>query len=138
MKRLGTAVITLTIVFNASMGITGSTPASSAMTLGVPSYPGWTVHRLDDETDSSGKTHVYQYQYYSNDKAAQIVGFYEERLHTKAAYMEATATYTVNTPDGAMVQITAPSDGVAHTDDKGNPTGKTWASLITIIRFQDQ
>ncbi len=138
MKRLGTAVITLTIVFNASMGVTGSTPASNATTLGVPSYPGWTVHRLDDKGDSSGKMHVYQYQYYSNDKAAQIVGFYEERLHTKAAFMEATATYTVNTPDGAMVQITAPSDGVAQTDDEGNPTGKTWASLITIIRFQDQ
>jgi hypothetical protein len=138
MKRLGTAVITLTILFNASAGITGSTPASNAMTLGVPSYPGWTVHRLDDETDASGKMHVYQYQYYSNDKAAQIVGFYEERLHAKAAFMEATATYTVNTPDGAMVQITAPSDGVAQTDDAGNPTGKTWASLITIIRFQNQ
>jgi hypothetical protein len=52
--------------------------------------------------------------------------------------MEATATYTVNTPDGAIVQIIAPADGVAQTDDAGNPTGKSWASLITIIRFQNQ
>jgi hypothetical protein len=138
MKHLGTAVITMSIVFNASMGITGSMPASNAMTLGVPTYPGWTVHRLDDKADSSGKTHLYQYQYYSNDKAPQIVDFYEERLSSKAAFMEATATYTVNTPDGAIIQITAPADGVAHTDDAGNLTGKTWATLITIIRFQNQ
>jgi hypothetical protein len=138
MKHLGTAVIMLSIVFNASIGITGSMPASNAMTLGVPSYPGWTVHRLDDQADSSGTTHIYQYQYYSNDKAPQIVGFYEERLNTKAVFMEATATYTVNTPDGAIVQIIAPADGVAQTDDAGNPTGKSWASLITIIRFQNQ
>lgn len=138
MKRLGAAVITLSIVFNASMGVAASGPASTPMTLGVPSYPDWTVHRLDDEVDSSGKTHVYQYQYYSNDPAPRIVGYYEERLKTKAAFMEATATYTVNAPDGAMIQITAPADGVAQTDDAGNPTGKTWAALITIIRFQDQ
>lgn len=138
MKHLGAAVITLSIVFNASLGIGESMPASNSMTLGVPSYPGWTVHRLDDKVDSSGKTHLYQYQYYSNDKAPQIVSFYEERLNTKAAFMEATATYTVNAPDGAMVQITAPADGVAQTDDAGNPTGTTWASLITIIRFQNQ
>lgn len=137
MKRLGTAVITLTILFNVSTGITGSMPASNAMTLGVPSYPDWTVHRLDDKGDASGKMHVYQYQYYSNDKAEQIVGFYEERLHTKAAFMEATSTYTVNTPDGAIVQITSPADGVAQTDDAGNATGNTWASLITIIRFEN-
>ncbi|MFZ5863902.1 MAG: hypothetical protein ACOYXR_13805 [Nitrospirota bacterium] len=138
MKFLSTAIITFGIVFNTSLGIAGSTPASNAMTLGVPSYPGWTVHRLDDKVDSSGKTHLYQYQYYSNDRAPQIVSFYEERLNTKAAFMEPTATYTVNTPDGAMVQITAPADGVAQTDDAGNPTGKTWAALITIIRFQGQ
>jgi hypothetical protein len=136
MRRLSSAVITLSIVFNASVGISAPMTASTTTTLGVPSYPGWTVHRLDDKEDSSGTTHLYQYQYYSDDTPAQIVGFYEERLHTKAAYMEATSTYTVNAPDGAMVQITAPMDGVAQTDDAGNPTGKTWASLITIIRFQ--
>ncbi len=138
MKRMSIVIITLNIVLNASLGVAGSTPASNSMTLGVPSYPGWIVHRLDDKVDSSGKTHLYQYQYYSNDQAPQIVGFYEERLNSKAAFMEATATYTVNTPDGAMVQITAPADGVAQTDDAGNPTGKSWAALITIIRFQNQ
>lgn len=138
MKHLSTAVLTLSIVLNANLGIAGSLPASNSMTLGVPSYPGWTVHRLDDKVDSSGRTHLYQYQYYSNDKAPQIVGFYEERLNTKASFMEATSTYTVNTPDGAMLQITAPADGVPQMDDAGNPTGKTWAALITIIRFQNE
>ncbi len=104
--------------------------------LGLPAYPGWTVHRLDDKADSSGKTHLYQYQYYSNDPAQKIVSFYEQHIGAAASFMEATSTYTVNAPDGAMIQITAPPDGIPQTNDEGQPTGKTWTSLITIIRFQ--
>jgi hypothetical protein len=33
-----------------------------------------------------------------------------------------------------MIQITAPPDGVPHTDASDATT--TWTSLITIIRFQ--
>ena len=52
--------------------------------------------------------------------------------------MKDTYTYTVNAPNGATIQITAPPDGVPQTDDADTPTGKTWTSLITIIRFQAQ
>ena len=136
MKRLGTVIIVLSIVLNASIGITASKRAAEPTTLGVPSYPGWTVHRLDDKADASGKMHLYQYQYYSDDPAQQIVSFYEQRVGATASFMEATSTYTVNAPDGAMVHITAPADGVAQTDDAGASTGKTWKALITIIRFK--
>ncbi len=107
-------------------------------TLGVPSYPGWAIHRLDDKADSSGKTHLYQYQYYSNDPAQKIVSFYEQRTGASASFVEGTSTYTVNAPNGTMIQITAPPAGAPQTDDADTPTGKTWASLITIIRFQAQ
>ena len=138
MKRLGIVVITLGIVLNASIGLTASKQDAEPTTLGVPSYPAWIVHRLDDRVDSSGKTHLYQYQYYSDDAAQEIVRFYEERIGATAVLMKETYTYTVNAPNGATIQITEPPDGVPQTDDEGNPTGKTRAALITIIRFQAQ
>ncbi|MBI3607269.1 MAG: hypothetical protein HY207_04805 [Nitrospirae bacterium] len=136
MKRLGIFIMTLGIVLNAGIGFTGSKRDAESSTLGVPSYPGWTVHRLDDKVDASGKMHVYQYQYYSDDPAQQIISFYEQHIGAKASYMAATSTHTVNAPDGAMIQITAPPDGVAQTDEAGASTGKTWKTLITIIRFK--
>ncbi len=136
MKRLVIVVTTLGIVLNASIGTTASQRATEPSTLGVPSYPGWTVHRLDDKVDASSKVHLYQYQYYSDDPAQQIVRFYEQHIGAAASFMEATSIYTVNAPDGATVQIMAPPDGVPQTNDDGQPTGKTWKSLITIIRFQ--
>lgn len=104
--------------------------------LGVPVYPSWTVHQLDDRLDTSGKVRLYQYQYVSNDAANAIVEFYERRTGTAASFAEVSSTYTINTPDGAMIQITAPPDGVPHEDAKGATT--TWTSLVTIIRFQPQ
>jgi hypothetical protein len=121
-----------------SLATAAPTERAQQTALGLPAYPGWTVHRLDDKADGSGKIHVYQYQYFSNDPAQKIVQFYEQRIGATASFMEATSTYTVNAPDGAMVQIMAPPDGVPQTDDEGASTGKTWASLITIIRFQTQ
>jgi hypothetical protein len=132
-------VIVLTgVVLTAATGLTASKPIAKPTTLGVPSYSGWTIQRLDDKADSSGATHVYQYQYYSDDSGKQIVGFYEQHLSAAASFMEPTHTYTINASDGAMIQITAPPDGVPQTDDDGRPTGRTWSSLITIIRFQAQ
>ena len=112
----------------------GSKGGATQTALGVPAYPGWTVHRMDDRVDTSGKTHLYQYQYVSNDPAKAIVDFYEQGTGTAASFENATSTYTINTPDGAIIQITAPPDGVPHTDASDATT--TWTSLITIIRFQ--
>jgi hypothetical protein len=138
MKRLVMAVTALGVVLFAGTGIAAPKSIAKQTTLGVPSYPGWTVHRLDDQADSSGATHVYQYQYYSDDSGKQIVRFYEQRVGATASFMEPTHTYSINTPDGAMIQITAPPDRVPETDNDGRPTGRTWTSLITIIRFQAQ
>lgn len=139
MKRLLPVItIILGIGLTAAAGIAASKSTAKQTTLGVPSYPGWTVHRLDDKADSSGKTHLYQYQYYSNDPAKEIVSFYERHISAPASFMKPTHTYTINAPDGAMIQITAPPDGVPQTDDDGRLTGKTWSSLITIIRFQER
>ncbi len=124
------------ILLSGRLATAAPTERAQQTALGVPAYPGWTVHRLDDKADSSGKTHLYQYQYYSNDSARKIVSFYEQHTGASASFMEATSTYTVNAPGGAMIQITAPPDGVPQTDDADTPTGKTWTSLITIIRFQ--
>ena len=128
----------LALLLGGSVATAAQKERAQQTTLGVPAYPGWAVHRLDDKADTSGKTRLYQYQYYSDDPAQQIVSFYEERIGAAASFMEATSTYTVNTPDGAMIQITAPPDGIPQTNDEGRPTGKTWTSLITIIRFQAQ
>jgi hypothetical protein len=136
MKRLAILIAAAGIVLNAAMGLAASKPTAKPTTLGVPSYPGWSVYRLDDKPDASGATHVYQYQYYSDDSAKQIVGFYERNLSAAASFMEPTYTYTINAPDGAMIQITAPPDGVPQLDDDGRATGRTWSSLITIIRFE--
>lgn len=105
-------------------------------TLGVPSYPGWTIHRLDDKADAPGATRLYQYQYYSNDAAQDIVRFYEERLSAGASFAEATHTHTINAPDGVIILITAPPDGVPQTTDDGVPTGTIWTALITILRSE--
>lgn len=138
MKRMALVIAVTGIVLNAATGLAASKPVAKPTTLGVPSYPGWRVHRLDDRADPSGATHVYQFQYYSDDSAERIVGFYEQHLGTAASFMEPTHTHTINAPDGAMIQVTAPPDGVPQLDDDGQPTGRTWSSLITIIRFQIQ
>lgn len=138
MKRLATVVTMLTIVLNAGPGAAASSVPTKGTTLGVPSYPGWAVHRLDDKADDEGKTHVYQYQYYSDDPAQKIVQFYEDRIGGEASFAEPTHTYTINASGGAVIQITAPPEGVPQIDGSGEPTGKTWKALITIIRFQAQ
>jgi hypothetical protein len=111
-------------------------PGAEQFVLGVAAYPGWMVHRMDDSLDTSGKVHLYQYQYVSKDPAKAIVTFYEQRSGAAASFASVTSTYTINTPDGAMIQITTPPDGVPHTDASGVTT--TWASLVTILRFQTQ
>lgn len=136
MKRLATIIAVTGIMLHPATGLAASQAVAKATTLGVPSYPGWKVHRLDDKADTSGKAHLYQYQYYSDDSAKDIVAFYEKHLSAVASFMKPTYTYTINAPDGAMIQVTAPPDGVPQVDDKGQPTGRMWSSLITIIRFQ--
>ncbi len=139
MKRLAVVITTIGVLLYAGTAMAASKPiAAKQTTLGVPSYPGWTIHRLDDKADQSGKTHLYQYQYYSNDQAKQIVKFYEQHIGATASFMEPTYTHTINAPDGAIIQITGPPDGVPQINDDGQPTGRTWSSLITIIRFQGQ
>ena len=128
----------LALLLGGSVATAAQKERAQQTTLGVPAYPGWAVHRLDDKMDSSGKTRLYQYQYYSDDPPQEIVRFYEERVAATAVFMKDTYTYTVIAPIGATIQITAPPDGVPQTDDAGAPTGKTWTSLITIIRFQAQ
>lgn len=122
------------------LGASGVRAASNEGTvqavLGVPAYPSWMVHRLDDQLDTSGKTRLYQYQYVSHDDAKAIVEFYERSTGATASLHPATSTYTINTPDGAIVQIIAPPDGVPHEDATGATT--TWTTLVTIIRFQAQ
>ncbi len=136
MKNWMVVLATVGIVLHAAAAITDAKPMAQRTTLGVPSYPGWTTYRLDDQADAWGQTRLYQYQYHSNDSGRQIVGFYEQHLNTTAAFTEPTHTYTINSPDGTMIQITAPPDGVPHVVDDGQPTGNTWTSLITIIRAQ--
>jgi len=138
MRHTIAIAVGLTVMLSAGTAAAAPKDGAEQTALGLPAYPGWTVHRLDDKADGSGKIHLYQYQYFSNDPAQKIVQFYEQRIGATASFMEATSTYTVNAPDGAMVQITAPPDGVSQPDDEGASTGKTWASLITIIRFQTQ
>ncbi len=138
MKYRMIVLATVGIAFHAVAAVTDAKPMAKRTTLGVPSYPGWTTHRLDDQADSSGTMRLYQYQYYSNDSGQQIVGFYEQHLNTTASFTEPTHTYTINAPDGALIQVTAPPDGVPHVGDYGQPTGNTFTSLITIIRFQTQ
>jgi hypothetical protein len=132
---IATIAAALGLLLAAAHGLAASKAAAKQTTLGVPSYPGWTVHRLDDKADSNGSTHLYQYQYYSNDSARDIVRFYEQHLATSASFVEGTHTHTINAPGGAMIQVTAPPDGVPQIDDNGEPTGTTWATLITILRF---
>lgn len=123
-------------LWTASHGIAASKPIAKRTTLGVPSYPGWTLHRLDDKADASGAAHLYQHQFYSNDAAQDIVIFYEKHLGADASFLEATHTHTINGPDGVMILITAPPDGVPQITDDGEPTGTVWTSLITILRSE--
>lgn len=138
MKRTILMLAGLTLLLSGSVATAAPKERAQQTTLGVPAYPGWAVHRLDDKVDVSGKTHLYQYQYYSDDTAQEIVRFYEQRVDATAVLMKDTYTYTVNAPNGTTIQITAPPDGVPQTNDEGAPTGRTWTSLITIIRFQAQ
>lgn len=124
------------LIFGASGAQAAPNEGAVQAVLGVPAYPSWMVHRMDDQLDTSGKTRLYQYQYVSHDDAKAIVEFYERSTGAAASLHPATSTYTINTPDGAIVQITAPPDGVPHEDATGATT--MWTTLVTIIRFQAQ
>lgn len=136
MRIIGAIVASFMLILSLQMAPAGAGERAVQAVLGVPAYPSWTVHRLDDRLDTSGKTRLYQYQYVSHDEAKAIVQFYEQRTGAEASFAEVSSTYTINTPDGAMIQITAPAEGVPHVDAAGTTT--MWASLVTIIRFQAQ
>jgi hypothetical protein len=83
--------------------------------LGVPVYPGWTVHRMDDRVDTSGKTHLYQYQYVSNDPAKAIVDFAGKAPAPRPSFERGLDVYDQHARRRDD-QITAPPDGVPHAD----------------------
>ena len=72
MKRTILMLAGIALLLGGGFATAAQKERTQQTTLGVPSYPGWVVHRMDDKADTSGKTHLYQYQYYSDDPAQKI------------------------------------------------------------------
>ena len=102
--------------------------------LGVSPYPDAVLRQADHRTDSGTSTEGTLYQWVSNDAPQAVIAFYEKSTGATASFMKMSSTYTLYTPQGTMINVVGPKEGIPELDTEGRPT-KTWKSLITIMRF---
>jgi len=102
--------------------------------LGVSPYPDAVLRQSDHRTDSGTSTEGTLYQWVSNDAPQAVIAFYEKSTGATASFMKMSSTYTLYTPQGTMINVVGPKEGIPELDTEGRPS-KTWKSLITIMRF---
>jgi hypothetical protein len=114
----------------------GAEPAPADLShLGVAPYPKAVLRQSDHRTDSGTATEGTLYQWVSNDSPQAVVAFYEKSTGASASFMKMSSTYTLYTPQGTMINVVGPKEGIPELDAEGHPA-KTWKSLITIMRFE--
>jgi hypothetical protein len=111
-------------------------PTSQSYDLSVPAYPGWILRQMDRKKDRTRHTEATLYQYVSDDPADKIVDFYEDATARQAVFSSVSATYTIYTADGTMINVLSPKEGVPQLDSASERIVRTWKSMVTIIRFQ--
>ena len=112
-----------------------SAPASAEFQhLGVALYPQAVLRQTDHRTDAGTSTEGTLYQWVSNDPPQAVVAFYEKSTGATASFMKMSSTYTLYTPQGTMINVVGPQEGIPELDADGRLT-KKWKSLITIMRF---
>ncbi|HET8761542.1 MAG TPA: hypothetical protein VFN94_10755 [Nitrospiria bacterium] len=102
--------------------------------LGVATYPNAVLRQSDHRVAAESATDGTLFQWVSNDAPQAVVAFYEKSTGATAAFMKMSSTYTLYTPQGTMINVVGPEDGIPEIDAGGRTT-KTWKSLITIMRF---
>jgi hypothetical protein len=102
--------------------------------LGVATYPDAVLRQADHRVAVESATDGTLFQWVSNDAPQAVVAFYEKSTGAKAVFMNMSSTYTLYTPQGTMINVVGPKDGIPEIDEDGKTT-KTWKSLITIMRF---
>ncbi len=102
--------------------------------LGVALYPDAVLRQSDHRIAAESATDGTLYQWVSNDAPQAVVAFYEKSTGATAVFMNMSSTYTLYTPQGTMINVVGPKEGIPELDADGRPA-KTWKSLITIMRF---
>jgi hypothetical protein len=102
--------------------------------LGVSPYPDAVLRQSDHRTDAGTSTEGTLYQWVSNDPPEAVVAFYEKSTGATASFMKMSSTYTLYTPQGTMINVVGPKEGIPELVAEGRQA-KTWKSLITIMRF---
>jgi hypothetical protein len=102
--------------------------------LGVKPYPDAVLRQTDHRTDAGTSTEGTLYQWVSNDPPEAVVAFYEKSTGATASFMKMSSTYTLYTPQGTMINVVGPKEGIPELVAEGRQA-KTWKSLITIMRF---
>lgn len=114
----------------------GAEPVSADIQhLGIDPYPNAILRQSDHRTDAGTSTEGTLYQWVSNDSPQTVVAFYEKSTGATASFMAMSSTYTLYTPQGTMINVVGPKEGIPELDAEGHPA-KTWKSLITIMRFE--
>jgi hypothetical protein len=102
--------------------------------LGVALYPNAVLRQSDHRIAAESATDGTLFQWVSNDSPQAVVAFYEESTGAHAAFVAMSSTYTLYTPQGTMINVVGPKEGIPELAADGRPA-KTWKSLITIMRF---
>jgi len=123
------------LFFQPSLGFSEGVPGQETV-LGAPVYPGWTLNRKDDLKDQNSGAHWFQNQYFSDDTAEKIVGFYEKETGKKGFLAPSTYTYAVTTADGVVINIMGPPQGIEQRDQTNTKVLKIWKTLISIIKVE--
>jgi hypothetical protein len=128
------AVIAL-LVACAARGFGAEPVSADFQHLGVDPYPNAMLRQSDHRTDAGTSTEGTLYQWVSNDSPQAVIAFYEKSTGATASFMKMSSTYTLYTPQGTMINVVGPQEGIPEVDTEGRRT-KTWKSLITIMRFE--
>ncbi|HEX9757120.1 MAG TPA: hypothetical protein VGB26_04880 [Nitrospiria bacterium] len=123
------------LVFQPNLGFSEGGSGQETI-LGAPIYPGWTLNRKDDLKDKNSGAHWFQNQYFSDDTAEKIVGYYETSTGKKGYLAESTHTYAITTSDGVVINIMGPPQGVEQRDHTNTKVLKIWKTLISIIKVE--
>lgn len=133
---IGFAVVLMGTVFLLPGSGLAENSVATQTELGVPVYPGSEVKRKDDLEDPNTGAHWYKYEYFSDDVADKVIAFYERHTGKKAFENQNTQIFTINAPDGVMINVFSPSYGIPQKIAGGEKVIKTWKTLITVMKVE--
>jgi hypothetical protein len=133
MKLPHIAVIAMFLLYAARQA-TADPGSTDFQHLGVAPYPHAVLRQSDHRIAVESATDGTLFQWVSNDSPQAVVAFYEKSTGAHAAFVAMSSTYTLYTPQGTMINVVGPKEGIPELDADGRLV-KKWASLITIMRF---